>query len=184
MLGPPERHFYRKNNSFRSAGGPFGIFDMTSIYGPIFDRFWSLLASIFFPKSTNIGSKIDLERYRFFDRFSHRILNGPRRPQDAPRRPKTAPEGPRRPKTAPRGRQDRPKRTPKNGYLASFFGLGRLDPPKTPQDPPKTPPGSIFGTIFGRLLVDFWSIFDRFGIDFGPIWDRFWKRFGKVLISF
>ena len=146
---------------------------MTSIHSPIFDRFWSLLASIFFPKSTNIGTTIDLERYRFFDRFSHRILNGPRRPQDAPRRPKTAPEGPRRPKTAPRGRQDRPKRTPKNGSLTSFFGLGSFDPPKTPQDPPRPLPDRFLG----RFLVDCWLIFGRFLIDLGSILSVFFVDF-------
>ena len=186
MLGPPERHFYWKNSSFCSTGGPFGIFDMTSIYGPIFDRFWSLLASFFFPKSTNIGSKSDLERYRFFDRCWHRILNGPRRPQDAPRRPKTASEGPRRPKTAPRGRQDGPKRLPKNGLPPFIFRSWPLRPPQDtpgpPQDPSRIDFWDDFWSIVGWFLVDFWSIWDRFYQCFLSILDRFlmdWSgRFG------
>jgi len=71
--------------------------------------------------------------HHFFDRFLHGFLDG----QEAA---KTA-------KTAPRGRQDGPKRVPKNRGAPSFFGIGRQELPKIPLEPSK---------------IDFSPIFDIF----------------------
>ena len=91
----------------------------------------------------------------------------PRRPHDAPRRPKTLQDVA---KTAPGRLQDDPNTPPRRFKILSRRHQDGSKPPKTPQiasktpqDPPrrlqdasKMPPD----LDFGRLLIDFWSIFD------------------------
>ncbi len=84
---------------------------------------------------------------------------GPKTPQDGPRRRSKRQDGPKRP---PRRPQDGPKRPQKFASHSHLFDLGRQEPPRAPRDPSKTD----FWSIFGRFLVDFWLIFGRFLIHF------------------
>ena len=60
----------------------------------------------------------------------------PRRPHDAPRRPKTLQD---LPKTAPRRLQDDPKTPPRRFKIVSRRPQDGSKPPKTPQNASKTP---------------------------------------------
>ena len=98
------------------------------------------MVAFWLPKSNKIFEKSDLQRQQKKDRFSRPFflrfwlhLGRSSRP--------------RRPKTVPKGRQDGPKRPPKNRLPASFFGIGRQKPPRAPRDPSK----SDFRTIFDRF---------------------------------
>ena len=91
----------------------------------------------------------------------------PRRPHDAPRKPKALQDVP---KTAPGRLQDDPKTSPRRFKILSRRPQDGSKPPKTPQNASKTPqdgPRRLQDTSktppdlhFGRFLIDFWSIFD------------------------
>ena len=84
--------------------------------------------------------------------------DAPKVSQDDPRHLQNLPNMlPRRPKTPPR----RPKTS--------------QDAPRRPPDPPKGRFWIDFGTILGRLWVDFWLNFYRINPEsIGPVFVRFW----------
>ena len=98
-------------------------------------------------------------------KIKHKIP--PRRPHDAPRRPKTLQDVPKR---APGRLQDDPKTPPRRFKILSRRPQDGSKPPKTPQNALKTPqdaPRRLQDASktppdldVGRFLIDFWSIFD------------------------
>ena len=110
----------------------------------------------------------------------------PRRPHDAPRRPKTPQDAP---KTAPGRLQDDPKTPPRRPKILPRRPQDGSKLPKTPQNASKTPQNAHgrlqdasrprfwslqaswinFRTILLFFFIDFWSIFVGHG---GSVWGR------------
>ena len=142
QLGPPEPpkslFFLRKNkvfskNAFRDrhrfSGGS-----------------WRQLGSILAPKIHQNPPKSRFQEASKLGSIFRSIFGStlgpiwpPRRGQDRPKRPpRRARRAQEAAKTAPRGRQDGPKRLPKNRSPPSIFGIGRQEPPRAPQDPSRS----------------------------------------------
>ena len=99
------------------------------------------MASFWFPKTCPILQKIDPKTHQFFDRFWYRFLDGPRGPQDRPRRRSKRQDGPKR-----------PPRATKSSHANLHFSILAA---KSFQSPLKTAPRAICGWFFCQFCNRF-----------------------------